>query len=172
MIARVALSVTLSATGLHFTVITMNGTMTDFEHPGQRTGAALRLELRPVQHGRRFEAGLEGDLICASDQPLLDGARELLGRGFDPATLLTTRHAGKNYDNFLPKPIGELAKWTVENDSRGAPRFRKYRQLPFGGTRLDARWPLGGREIAQAPNPIPGVTRRAADADEPEEIAA
>jgi len=32
------------------------------------------------------------------------------GDRHDGATLLTTRHEGKPHDNFIPKPIGELAK--------------------------------------------------------------
>jgi hypothetical protein len=142
--------------------------MTELRRSGPPAGA-LRLELRPV-HGRRFAAWLDGELICTSDQPVLDGTRELLRRGFDPSTLLTTRHADKAYDNFVPQPIGELAKWTVENDSRGAPRFRKYRLSPFGGTRQDKRWPLGYREVAQKLNPMPSAARRPAYADEPDTI--
>src|SRR5262249_47774750 len=89
-----------------------------------------RLILRPLGHGR-FEAYLNGALICASCQPLLDGARGLLERGHSRATLLTTRHEGKPYDNFIPKQIGDLAKWDVEEGPHG-PRFRRHRP-PTGG---------------------------------------
>jgi hypothetical protein len=71
-----------------------------------------RLIVRPVgdpQKAGSFVAWLEntGDLVVRSRQPLVDGARELLARGFDPAALLTMRHEGSTYDSFLPAPIGE-----------------------------------------------------------------
>ena len=80
--------------------------------------AAIRLVVTPEpdpEKAGRFAARLEstGEVIVASTrQPLVDGARELLARGFDPATPLTMRHEGKAYDSFQPLPIGKWAGWT------------------------------------------------------------
>jgi len=46
----------------------------------------------------------------------VDGAREPLARGFDPAALLTMRHEGKGYDSFQPLPIGQ---WAGETYTEG-----------------------------------------------------
>lgn len=61
-----------------------------------------------------FGAYLEtGDVLVAGGrQPLVDGARELLARGFDPAALLTMRMEGKTFDSLAPLPIGKWAGWT------------------------------------------------------------
>ena len=48
----------------------------------------------------------------------MDGARELLARGFDPATPLTMRMEGKTYDSFQPLPIGKWAGWTYAERER------------------------------------------------------
>src|SRR5262249_52915887 len=84
----------------------------------------------------RFSAALEdGDVIISSSgQPLVDGARELIARGYDASTLLTMRMAGKSYDSFRPAPIGEWAKWTYgEGDSRG---LQRKRWTPFAANRV------------------------------------
>jgi hypothetical protein len=76
----------------------------------------------------RFTARLEStgeEIVSSSRQPLVDGARQLLARGFDPAAPLTMRVEGKTYDSFNPLPIGEWAKWTyVEEYDRGLRRRR------------------------------------------------
>jgi hypothetical protein len=95
------------------------------------TPGTLCLLLRP--HGLRgkFDAYLGDALICTSRQPLLDGARELLRRGCDPASLLTTRHEKKAYDNFVPKPISDLAGWHAVDSPQGV-HFRRH--APCGST--------------------------------------
>jgi hypothetical protein len=84
-----------------------------------------------------FSTYLEtGDALVASTrQPLVDGARELLARGFDPATLLTMRHEGKTYDSFQPMPIGKWAGWTYEERDRDGLRCVRWmpRALHAGG---------------------------------------
>ena len=71
----------------------------------------------------KFEGRLDGELIVTSKQPRLDGARELLRRGYSPDALMTTRAEGRDYDSFIPAPIGEVAKWTVyEEDKKGLRR--------------------------------------------------
>ena len=56
-----------------------------------------------------FEVFYRDKLVAVSRQPLHDGARVLLDLGVDPDTLLTARHAGKECDLFVPRPLGELA---------------------------------------------------------------
>jgi hypothetical protein len=80
----------------------------------------------------RFTARLESTgelLVSGSRQPLVDGARVLLARGFDPATPLTMRMEGKAYDSFQPMPIGQWAKWTYEESEKTA--LRRVRWMPF-----------------------------------------
>jgi hypothetical protein len=81
---------------------------------------AMRMVVTPETAGR-FTARLEstGELIVERTRhPLVDGARELLARGLDPATPLTVRHEGKSYDSFQPLPIGKWAGWTYEERDR------------------------------------------------------
>jgi hypothetical protein len=101
------------------------------------TKAAIRLVVAPESAGR-FTARREstGELIVASTrQPLVDGARELLSRGFDPATPLTMRHEGKAYDSFELLPIGKWAGWTYEERDRDGLRCVRWmpRALHAGG---------------------------------------
>lgn len=91
----------------------------------------LVLMLEPIA-GHRFEAWFGGELICISDQCELDGARELLKLGHHSSELLTSRHIGKPFDNFVPRTIGELAKLTVSEPNSGSPSFVKYRLFPSG----------------------------------------
>ncbi|MGH6895770.1 MAG: hypothetical protein ACREJ5_04385 [Geminicoccaceae bacterium] len=70
-------------------------------------------------HLDRFDAYLGDDLIVASRQPL--------SRGHDPAEMMTVRHARHNFDSFEPRPIGELARWTIEESSRSGLQRRTWR---------------------------------------------
>src|SRR5262245_11952073 len=76
---------------------------------------ALRLLIEPdPRKAGSFAARLErtGEVVVGNTrQPLVDGARELLARGFDLATPLAMRMVGKAYDSFQPAPIDEWAKW-------------------------------------------------------------
>ncbi len=99
----------------------------------------VRLIIRPCpittgKHADKFDTYLDGHYIVTSREPLLDGARELLRRGHDPATLLTTRHACKAFDSFEPLPIGKLAGLMIgEGDKRGL-SLRKWEsrtRMPF-----------------------------------------
>src|SRR5262245_27750287 len=71
-------------------------------------------------------------IVRSSRQPLVDGARELLARGFDPATTLTMRVEGKACDSFRPAPIREWAKWSyAEGEKTPLQRQRwKPREMP------------------------------------------
>jgi hypothetical protein len=77
-------------------------------------GAVLRLILKPHiersgVHLDRFDGYLGDELIVTSRQPLHDGARELLKRGFAPDERMTIRHEGRDYDSFEPRPLDELS---------------------------------------------------------------
>ena len=75
-------------------------------------------------HIDKYEAWLDGELICISRQPRLDGAREMLRRGYGPDVLMTTRAHDRSYDSWTPAPLGELAKLTVaEMSGRGLRRM-------------------------------------------------
>ena len=101
-----------------------------------RRPSFVRLIIRPHPHrigakiADRFDAFLDGEFICTSREPLFDGARELLARGYDPSTLMTTRHVGKSFDNFKPAPIGKLAKLMIEESDAGGLRMRKWEPHP------------------------------------------
>ncbi|HEX6111073.1 MAG TPA: hypothetical protein VFZ10_02120 [Geminicoccaceae bacterium] len=81
-------------------------------------------------HLDRFDAYLNGELILTSRQPWLDGARELLRRGYPGDTLLTMRHAGKDYDCFVPLEIGYLAKWSISDSDRGGLKRIRWQPMP------------------------------------------
>jgi hypothetical protein len=51
---------------------------------------------------RLFKARVEAEqrTLCASEQPFLDGARELIERGYDPGELLVMRHEGADEINY------------------------------------------------------------------------
>jgi hypothetical protein len=94
----------------------------------------VRLNVRPEKPGR-FTAYLEGTgevIVQGSRQPLVDGARALLDLGFDPATPLTMRHAGKAYDSFRPVPIGRWAGWTYEESEKQPLRQIRWTPFPAG----------------------------------------
>ena len=98
---------------------------------------AIRLVVAPESAGK-FTARLEGTgevIVTGTRQPLVDGARALLARGFDPATPMTMRHEGKAYDSFQPLPIGQWAGWTYEERDRDGLRCVRWmpRALHAGG---------------------------------------
>jgi hypothetical protein len=78
--------------------------------------------------------GTDETLVQGTRQPLVDGARLLLGRGLDPTTPLTMRHTGKTFDSFRRLPISEWAPWTYkEPDQRP---LQQTRWMPFADIRL------------------------------------
>lgn len=82
---------------------------------------------RSGSHRGRYDARLGSELIVTSRQPLLDGARALLERGYHPSTTLTIRHKNSAQASFVPRPIGELAGWTIEASDRDGLRRRRWR---------------------------------------------
>jgi hypothetical protein len=99
---------------------------------------------RPIKLGR-FAAYLGTERLCISHQPLLDAARELLNRGHPATALLTTRHEGNDYDNFVPAPIGDLAQLTTAERERGGAAFQKYAPRP----------PVAGSPMRNSPSDVP-----------------
>ena len=143
----------------------MNTTITLVTKPHMQRRAAGQLV-----HIDKFEAWLDGELICVSRQPRLDGARELLRRGHSPDTLMTTRAHDRGYDSFIPAPISEVAKWTVsERDKRGLCReqWRSYQDgISRAGVAASIRnSPLRGVQVPQseddavAPDPSGMIAR-------------
>jgi hypothetical protein len=135
------------------------------ERPAPRLGVRIgwgvgpspeRLIFTPeadAEKGGRFTGRLEstGETIATNTkQPLVDGARELLGRGFDPATPLTMRMEGNTYDSFQPLPIGEWAKWTYAESEERA--LRRVPWMPFPTPRSGQK---SGSEPSVVPNPHP-----------------
>ena len=101
------------------------------ESPLVATRLVVTPEHDPEKAGR-FAARLEstGEVVVASTrQPLVDGARELLARGFDPAALLTMRMGAKPYDSFQPLPIGQWAKWTYKEREKSGLAVERW--MPF-----------------------------------------
>ena len=113
-------------------------------------------EADPQKVGR-FGACLESSrelIIRNSRQPLVDGARELLARGFDPATLLKMRHQGSLHDSFRPAPISEWARWTYKEGERDS--LRRTLWMPF---RADRGAQKSGLELAAGHGSHPAEIR-------------
>lgn len=93
--------------------------------------APRHVELRPHveragYHLDRFDAYLGDRLICTGRSCWHEPARRLLDTGYPPEMLLYVQHAGRAFDpSIRPRPIGELAKWTIkERDGGGLCRER------------------------------------------------
>ncbi len=81
--------------------------------------------------GSRFEAWCDDQLIVAcTREPLLDGARALLGAGYHPDTIAVMRHAGSEIDALTAR-IGTAARLYVEESGHG-PVLRTRRKAPPG----------------------------------------
>jgi hypothetical protein len=110
--------------------------------------AAIRLVIAPGSVGK-FTARLEGTgdlIVTGTRQPLVDGARELLARGFDPGTPLTMRHEGKAYDSFQPLPIGKWAGWTYTEGETTPLRCARWMPRPAVGEEQNS-----GSKLSVAP---------------------
>jgi hypothetical protein len=115
---------------------------------GACTNTTLCLVVAPETPGR-FTARLESTaelVVENSRQPLVDGARVLLGQGFDPGTPLTMRHERKGYNSFQPMPIGHWAKWTYKEGEKDALRRTPWMPLP-----TDRGWQKSGSEPSKVP---------------------
>jgi len=84
---------------------------------------AWHIIVSPAQPGR-FEARLDGEVLCTSRTPFLSAARVLLTRGALPDDQLAMSHAGSN-TAAMRAAVGAAAKLTVDETSgNGTPRFR------------------------------------------------
>lgn len=83
-------------------------------------------------HAGRFEARLDGRLLCTSRQPFLDAARKLIAEGHDPDEVLVMRRPGSEIDALKAK-LGDAAKLTVHETDDAGPYFRRYRPFPGSG---------------------------------------
>jgi hypothetical protein len=87
---------------------------------------AWHIVVSPASTPGRFEARLDGELLCAARTPLLSAARVLLDRGASPTDTITMRHAG-SHTVAMRSTVGVAAKLTVDETSgNGTPRFRPY----------------------------------------------
>ena len=99
----------------------------------------IRLIIFPAQTPGKFIARLEdGTKVCRSHQPIAEGARELLKRGFDPSLPITMRHHGKGFDSYLPHSLGVWAQITYSEGDKQGVRREKWRP------RLDRGLPQRG----------------------------
>jgi hypothetical protein len=82
-------------------------------------------------HGR-FEARLDGQILCVSAQPMLDSARVLLDRGAGSADSIAKVHAANPDIITMSAPIGIAARYTVQENERVGPRFVRWKAFPRG----------------------------------------
>ena len=73
----------------------------------------------------RAHIGTEPTLLCVSRQPFLDGARKLIAKGHNSATILAMRWAGaKNW--ALRSALGAAAKLTVDEHNGTFAKWKPY----------------------------------------------
>jgi hypothetical protein len=84
----------------------------------------LNLVVKEYSDGR-FEARLNGAIICRSRTPLLSGARLLLREGYDPNSIISMQVDGSATIS-MQMHLGAAANLTVE-EGNSSPRFVRYR---------------------------------------------
>jgi hypothetical protein len=98
------------------------------------------------KHSNAFDVRFRGELICTSETPFLDGARELLKRGMaEPDDMLTMWHEGSEHWAIRAR-VGMAAK-LVRREPKGKGRLRLVKALD-----LTTVWPriaLNGSEAAK-----------------------
>jgi hypothetical protein len=100
--------------------------------------ASLIVVATPAQRGAgRFEARLDGHdrVLCVSQTPFFDAARELFAQGYDPNDLLMLRHGGSDTDSLRAK-LGTAASLTVKETGSG-PQVQPWK--PFSTLPVRAR---------------------------------
>lgn len=87
---------------------------------------AILTNYRPQRsRAPKWDAVLDGQVLCSSPIAICESARRLLELGYDPDRLMTVRHENSPHDSIKPCKIGALARWTVvESASRGLQRVR------------------------------------------------
>jgi hypothetical protein len=90
----------------------------------------LIIDIEELGRVERFEATLDGRVLCRSRQPLLASARVLMAKGVAPETVIGMRRLGCEQID-LTGVLGECAELTVADPARGgAPRFAVYSVPP------------------------------------------
>jgi hypothetical protein len=75
----------------------------------------MNIVIRPLGHGR-YEAVLDGRVLCASSTPLFSAARILQREGTPQCTEITMKHQGSSTIS-MKSTVGKAAALTVrEND--------------------------------------------------------
>jgi hypothetical protein len=88
----------------------------------------IHIAISPVSgYPDHFEARLDGELLVASTrQPLLDGARQLLERGYAASAIVVMKDAKSGMER-LRSVVGVAAALTVKEKDRGSgPRFARW----------------------------------------------
>lgn len=85
----------------------------------------ITVVVSPVKGGR-FNAHVDGVLICTSRTPFFTAARQLITDGHDPTTIAVMRHAGSDFE-AMRAPLGIAAKLTVEENP--VLRFAMWKQF-------------------------------------------
>ena len=95
-----------------------------------------------VDNSGRYDAHVDGRYLLTSAQPFLDGARALIGHGYDPTRRLVMRRANREHVDLVA-PLGIAAGLTVESTRSGRPTFRPYRRR----VGVDSAPPARSREV-------------------------
>jgi hypothetical protein len=100
-----------------------------------QNAAAIILVITPASKPGRFLGCVGDEIIAASRQPFLDGARALLARGYDPAATYNMRHANSEMLSFVTTTIGHAAGLSTREDNGSGIRFQKF--IPFERPLID-----------------------------------
>jgi hypothetical protein len=102
------------------------------KHHDSERKLTLTITVVAIDTVGHFAAYLGDVSLCPSTRaPLCDAARVLLGRGFDPATMLIMRHRDSGVDALRAR-LAVAARQTVEDRPSGGkpPRFVRHRPMP------------------------------------------
>jgi hypothetical protein len=100
----------------------------------------------------RYAARLDGEteILCKSYQPFCDGARRLIARGHDPASLLVMRHQGSTTDALRAR-LSVAAKLTVRETQTEPPRLCRWK--PWQSRAVSPPVRLNGRAGVETRRP-------------------
>jgi hypothetical protein len=76
--------------------------------------------------GGRYVAHHDGQVVCTSSSPFVDGARVLLARGHDPADRFVMRREGRDQDDLIGT-LGTAAGLYVRDTRHGTSVFRTWK---------------------------------------------
>jgi hypothetical protein len=78
----------------------------------------ISIFVRTVDQAGKFEARLDGRLLCVSVTPFLDAARVLVARGHDPGETLAMFSPGQDRPRMTGR-LGEAAKLAIHEGPNG-----------------------------------------------------